>query len=130
MKVFLLQKFRGTVQTILRTAKDEGVQSIAFPSLGVGNLNYPAETSAKILFEEIITFHERNPTSDLKFHFVIYDQSAYLAFSKEYAQKMNSAPAKKKVSLSKSVTPLPYSDMPVLYLDIWKEQQEASRGQS
>ena len=93
------QQFRGTIKAILRTAKDEGVQSLAFPSLGVGNLNYPAETSARILFEEIIAFHERNRSCNMQFHFVIFDQPAYLEFSKEYARKMNSTQPKSKVSI-------------------------------
>ncbi len=87
------------MQAILRTARAEGVQSLAIPSLGVGNLNYPADVSAKILFEEIIAFHGRNPNSNMTFHFVVFDQSAYLEFSKVYAQKMNSASSTKKVGL-------------------------------
>ena len=91
------QKFRGTVKAILRTAEVSGATSIAFPSLGVGNLHYPAQVSAQILFEEIIQFQSRNPGYGMKFHFVIFDQSTYQEFSKEYAQKMSSAVPQKKV---------------------------------
>ena len=84
---------------ILRTAKEKGAKSLAIPSLGVGILNYPAQVSAKILFEEIIAFHARNPGSDVKYYLVVYEKNIHQEFSKEYAQKMNSAPPLQKVNL-------------------------------
>lgn len=71
--------------------------SLAIPSLGVGNLHYPAQTSAKILFEEVIDFHARNPGTGMKYHFVIYDQPTHQDFSKEYALKMSSTVPQKRV---------------------------------
>lgn len=83
----------------MRTAKDNGVTSLAIPSLGVGNLHYPARTSAKILFEEVIEFHTRNPAAGMKYQFVIYDQATHEEFSKEYAEKMSIAVPQRRVSL-------------------------------
>ena len=74
------------MKVILQRAKQDGVKSIAFPSLGEGNPRYPPQISAKILFEEVTAFHTENPGTDMKFHFVIFKQSAYQEFSKEYAQ--------------------------------------------
>ncbi len=82
--------FRETVRTVLQTAKGKGVKSIAIPSLGVGNLNYPASVSARILFDQVIAFHAQFPNASIqKFHFVIYEKKVYEEFSKEYAQRMN-----------------------------------------
>ena len=79
------------MRTILRTAKSSGVSSIAIPSLGVANLSYPASVSARILLDELIAFHNANPSTSVKnFHLVIYDKSTHQVFSKEYASKMSS----------------------------------------
>jgi O-acetyl-ADP-ribose deacetylase (regulator of RNase III) len=86
------------VKAILRTAEVTGATSLAIPSLGVGNLHFPAQVSAQILFEEIIEFQSKNPGYGMKFHFVVFDQNTYMEFSKEYAQKMSSAVPQKKVS--------------------------------
>ena len=76
--------------TVLKTAKEKDVKSIAIPSLGVGNLNYPASVSARILFGEVIAFHTQFPNASLqKFHFVIFEKKVYEEFSKEYARRMN-----------------------------------------
>lgn len=75
---------------MLLTAKQKSVVSIAIPSLGVGNLNYPASVSARILFDQVIAFHAQFPTASVqRFHFVIYEKKVYEEFSKEYAQRMN-----------------------------------------
>lgn len=82
--------FRETVRTVLQTAKGKGLKSIAIPSLGVGNLNYPASVSARILFDQVIAFHAQFPNASIqKFHFVIFEKKVYEEFSKEYAQRMN-----------------------------------------
>ena len=86
------------MQAILRTAKENKVKSLAFPSLGGGNLHYPASTSAKILFEEIIAFRARNRNHDITFFCVVFDKATFKDFNKEYAQRINSAPPPKKVS--------------------------------
>lgn len=83
-----MQVFRETIQNVLRAAKTKGVSSIAIPSLGVANLNYPANVSAHILFDEVIAFNARNPAAIQKFHFVIYDKGAFQTFNKLYAQRM------------------------------------------
>lgn len=75
------------------------VTSIAVPSLGVANLRYPASVSARILFQEVVTFHARSPGSVQKFIFVIYEKNIYQAFSKEYAQQMSDGAGVPQVSL-------------------------------
>ena len=92
--------YRNAVQNFLRAAASEGASSIAIPSLGVANLNYPAPIAAKILFEEIIQFHARNPNSIKKFHFVIFKKEDYLVFNKEYVQRMSTLSAGPQLQVS------------------------------
>ena len=91
------------MRAILRTAEKTGAKSLAIPSLGVGNLHFPARISAKILFDEVITFQSRNSGLGMKFHFVIFDQKVHQEFSKEFAEKMSSPMPQRKVSLFKLI---------------------------
>ena len=87
------------MQNLLRTAHAKGLTSIVIPSLGVGNLHYPVNVSARILFDEVIAFHARNPSAIQMFHFVIYKKEDYEAFNKEYTQHMSGGSVFKQVRL-------------------------------
>jgi len=87
----LPQVFRQTVKQILRVAKDMKMSSIAFPSLGVANLEYPAQVSARIMLSEAMNFHSQFPNSIQKFIFAIYEKSVFQEFSKEFAELMSGA---------------------------------------
>ena len=87
------------MQNLLRAAHAKGLTSIVIPSLGVGNLHYPANVSARILFDEVIAFHTRNPSAIQMFHFVIYKKEDYQAFNKEYAQLMSGGSGSQQVRL-------------------------------
>ena len=73
------------------------MKSVGFPSLGMGNLHYPADVSAKLLFQEIVEFQTVNQDSGMKYHVVVYDQATYKEFSKQYAQIMSASPPQRKV---------------------------------
>ena len=87
------------MQNLLRTAHAKGLTSIVIPSLGVGNLHYPVNVSAQILFDEVIAFHARNPSAIQMFHFVIYKKEDYEAFKREYSQHMSEGSVFKLVRL-------------------------------
>ena len=87
------------MQAILRTALANGATSLAFPSLGVGALHFPADVSAKALFDEIVEFHARNPGVTMKSNIVVFDGATYQEFSKEYARKMGSTLPQRVVSI-------------------------------
>ena len=53
----------------------------------MGSLCYPAHTSAKILFEEVVEFQARNPGADIQYHFVVHDQRTYQEFQKEFNRR-------------------------------------------
>ena len=87
------------MQNLLRTAHVKGLTSIVIPSIGVGNLHYPVNVSARILFDEVIAFHARNPSAIQMFHFVIYKKEDYQAFNKEYAQLLSGGSVSEQVRL-------------------------------
>ena len=78
------------MRNILHSAKEKGATSIAIPSLGTGNLHFPAGISANIIYEEIMSFNGQNLGSSIKYILVIFDQKDYKEFSKVHAQKMGS----------------------------------------
>ena len=86
------------MRAVLRTAEKSGAKSLAIPSLGVGSHHFPAQISAKILFDEVIAFQSQNSALGMKFHFVIFDQEVHQEFSKEFAEKMSSPMPQRKVS--------------------------------
>lgn len=88
------------MKVILRTAKQNGVKSLAIPSIGVGKPQYPPKLSANILFEEVLAFHTQNPGVDMKFHFVILDKKVYQEFSEEYAEKTSNILPQTRVSFT------------------------------
>jgi len=65
---------------LLQKAKDKNVGSIAFPSLGVGNLGYSPSLSASTICEEIIAFRNSCPESITKYYLVIFDTKVYEEF--------------------------------------------------
>ena len=49
--------------------------SIAFPAIGTGTLQFPRAEVAKIYFDEVISYQQKNPGTTLKeVRFVLYDQ--------------------------------------------------------
>ena len=62
--------------------------SIAFPSLGVGNLGYSPQCAATMICEEIIAFRNLNPQSSAKYMLVIFDSKVYEKFKKTLASIM------------------------------------------
>ena len=85
---FPSQCFRKIIENILLTAKDHGHKSIAIPCLGVANLGYSPEFSARIMFEEVVSFHYKHPTAITEFCFVVYRKSDEKPFFDEYDRRV------------------------------------------
>ena len=77
-KVPLLpQVLKGLLQKCLQTASTRGMASICFPSIGTGTLQFPRVEVAKIYFDEVLSFSQKNPQTSIKeVRFVLYDQDA------------------------------------------------------
>ncbi|XP_071948864.1 protein mono-ADP-ribosyltransferase PARP14-like [Antedon mediterranea] len=79
-----MQNIKILLKTILSSASN--MRSIAIPALGTGNLQYPADQVAKVMYEEAIDFSANYPQSNLKeIHFVVYykDTRTIQAFDSE-----------------------------------------------
>ena len=70
-----MQTFGKFVESCLRRAEKKGITSIAFPSIGTGNLGYPVEAVARTMFQTVQKFAaERNDGCLKEVSFVIYDK--------------------------------------------------------
>lgn len=68
----------------LKLADTLDLTSIAFPSLGTGNLNYPKDLVPKVMFKAVNDYFAQNESQINQVYFVIYknDQSTVDAFRK------------------------------------------------
>lgn len=63
------------MKNCLQAADDNGFVSIAFPALGTGNLGYPKQQVAKVMFSCIDRFGSSYPQSSVcDVRFVVYDK--------------------------------------------------------
>ncbi|XP_072024928.1 protein mono-ADP-ribosyltransferase PARP14-like [Amphiura filiformis] len=53
------------VMTILQQANRARLRSIAFPAIGTGNLKFPPNVAAKLMYETVVKFSRQNPTGSL-----------------------------------------------------------------
>ncbi|XP_072024930.1 protein mono-ADP-ribosyltransferase PARP14-like [Amphiura filiformis] len=74
------------VMTILKQANQARMQSIAIPAIGTGNLKFPHNVTAKLMYETVVKFSQQNPTGSLvDIRFVVYhnDTPTIQAFEAE-----------------------------------------------
>ncbi|XP_033104491.1 protein mono-ADP-ribosyltransferase PARP14-like isoform X2 [Anneissia japonica] len=79
-----IQDMRKLLQILFSSASD--MKSIAIPALGTGNLKYPADVVANIMYEEAINFSSNRPHSSLReIKFVVFhkDSKTIRAFETE-----------------------------------------------
>ena len=73
--IYLLQQLNDLVTDALNHASQMGFGSIAVPAIGTGNLHFPRDVVAEIMFNSVIEFSKANPTTSVKdVRFVLYDQ--------------------------------------------------------
>ncbi|XP_033116466.1 protein mono-ADP-ribosyltransferase PARP14-like [Anneissia japonica] len=80
-----MQDIRKLLKNIFSSASK--MKSIAIPALGTGNLKYPADEVAKIMYEEAIAFsskhHSHSSLRDIKFVVFLKDSKTLQAFENE-----------------------------------------------
>ncbi|XP_048249263.1 protein mono-ADP-ribosyltransferase PARP14-like [Haliotis rufescens] len=82
-----LQLLKKTIDTCLQRAPSRGYETIAFPALGTGILQYPQETVAKVFKERVATFSQENPLTCLREVIIVLyhkDDKTTKAFSKTF----------------------------------------------
>ncbi|XP_032823295.1 protein mono-ADP-ribosyltransferase PARP14-like isoform X2 [Petromyzon marinus] len=81
------------VSTCLKMAQSSNYQSISFPAIGTGNLNFPKPITAKLMLDEFVAFSKQNPTTRLQnVRLMVYgkDDATFAAFHNEL-QKLRTA---------------------------------------
>ena len=79
---------RSVVKKCLQECTRLKAKSISIPSIGAGNLGYPADVVATCLLEETTSYMSKNKgkTSLQLVHFVIFDGTVHQAFQDRYSQ--------------------------------------------
>lgn len=70
----------GCYQESLRLAVENGVQSIAFPSISTGVFGYPTEKAALIALKAVQGFVEANDAAPLSVQFILFDDAMYTCY--------------------------------------------------
>ncbi|XP_075037347.1 LOW QUALITY PROTEIN: protein mono-ADP-ribosyltransferase PARP14-like [Mixophyes fleayi] len=76
--------FRGIIKDCLTLTEQHGWKSISFPAMGTGQLHFPRDLAASVMFDEIFQFSCRKKTQNLQeIHLVLYpkDKDTIKAFS-------------------------------------------------
>ncbi len=66
----------------LNLAKENGIHSIAFPSISTGNYGYPAEEAVPIAYQAVTDWLNGNPEYDMKVIFSCFDDVTYELYQK------------------------------------------------
>lgn len=69
----------------LQLAVDEGIQTIAFPSISTGNYGYPPEQAAPIALKAVKEFVEQNGAPELV-QFFLFDEATYSCYVNALAE--------------------------------------------
>uniref|UniRef100_A0ABM0H068 Poly [ADP-ribose] polymerase 14-like n=1 Tax=Saccoglossus kowalevskii TaxID=10224 RepID=A0ABM0H068_SACKO len=78
----------------------DNYDSIAFPAIGTGNLNYPRKLVAAEMYNEVFKFSQRYLSSVKKVYFVAFDQQTIQAFNDELSARQDmSNPSYRSMSL-------------------------------
>ena len=74
------QVLKNSLKKCFKECASRGMISIAIPSIGTGNLNYPQKVVAKITVEEAISFLSKKRGSLEFIHLVIFMEDVYRTF--------------------------------------------------
>uniref|UniRef100_A0A8C5Q2L0 Poly [ADP-ribose] polymerase n=1 Tax=Leptobrachium leishanense TaxID=445787 RepID=A0A8C5Q2L0_9ANUR len=84
---------RRIVSACLNTADSNNKQSISFPAIGTGNLKFPKDKTASLMFEEFLSFSSKGGVQHLQEICVVLhpsDNGCIMAFSQELARRTKS----------------------------------------
>ena len=78
MLTITFQLIKKVVKDALSYASQKGFNSVALPAMGTGNLHFPRDVVAEIMFNSVIEFSEANPaTSVNEVRFVLYEKDLF-----------------------------------------------------
>ncbi len=67
----------------LKTAVENGIRTIAFPSISTGIYGYPVEKAAKVAVEEVKRFLDENPGKIDEVYWACFDDRTLKAYERE-----------------------------------------------
>lgn len=70
-------KLANCYRNSLELAKENGLHSIAFPSISTGVYGYPLEEATKVAIATVLGWFEQNPDYNMKVIFVCFGEKAY-----------------------------------------------------
>jgi poly [ADP-ribose] polymerase 10/14/15 len=110
------QVLKSSVLKVLEECDRQNLSTVAFPALGSGNLGFPPDVAANIMFGTMASYLANTKTSLKKILVVVQDKSIYATFHRVFASSQNSAPAS-----APSVAPIQFSPHPnSLYSTVYK----------
>ena len=69
------QVLKGLLTKCLKEADKQNVRSIAFAAIGTGILAFPRDQVAKVYFDEVLSYNQKNPNTKLEIvRFVLHDK--------------------------------------------------------
>ncbi|HEX8550487.1 MAG TPA: O-acetyl-ADP-ribose deacetylase [Abditibacteriaceae bacterium] len=75
------EKLTKAYRNSLKLAAENGVKSIAFPSLSTGAYRYPVTLAAKVALQEVARFLQAENSSIELVRFVLFDSKTYDAYN-------------------------------------------------
>ena len=73
--MFRFQDLHTLITKLLDKANQCGMTSIAIPAIGTGNLGYPRDVTARVMYEAAIQFSKTNPGGSVNdIRFWVYDK--------------------------------------------------------
>ncbi|MFQ5737170.1 MAG: O-acetyl-ADP-ribose deacetylase [Thermodesulfobacteriota bacterium] len=72
----------GAYRSSLKLASENGLKTIAFPSLSTGAYGYPTEEASKTALSTVIDFIKNNPNAFTLVRFVLFSDSDYETYRK------------------------------------------------
>ncbi len=71
----------------LEVAAENGIRSIAFPSIGTGAYGYPIDQAAQVALQTVLGYLEKQKAGGIELvRFVLYGQAAYRAYERALTQ--------------------------------------------
>ncbi|KAM6945739.1 poly(ADP-ribose) polymerase family member 14-related sequence 1 [Aplochiton taeniatus] len=97
----------GIVKECLGQAEQMGLASVTFPAIGTGNLGFPKDLAASLIFDEVVRFsRDRKPNHLKEVEIILYpgDQDTIQSFTDEFRKRF-APPTVSSVNLVASAPP-------------------------
>lgn len=81
------EKLASCYDQSLKVAMENGIRTVAFPSISTGIYGYPVEKAAKVAVEAVCRFLEQFPNAIDMVEWVLFDDRTYAAYEAEVSKR-------------------------------------------